>query len=148
MVAHNGDRCDHAIRSEPVLSELSFSASVIACSIEEHVMFMSSALFGDQEIWSVQHRGGDCGDTDLVVKGLPPDNLKDLSARCFAAQESARSDSIGVDYVADIPMLLAKSIAGFKCDEINPETDAAFRALHQEPTGLLARATRPRWKFW
>ncbi|HEY6271879.1 MAG TPA: hypothetical protein VIX19_07790, partial [Terriglobales bacterium] len=100
------------------------------------------------EIWSVQHRGGDYGVNDLVVKGVPPGNFEDLRARCFAAQESARSDSIGVDYVADIPMLLAKSIIGFKYDEIKPEIEARFRALRQEPTGLLAKATRPRWKFW
>jgi hypothetical protein len=142
-------RCDHAIRSEAILPELSSTASVIACSIEEHVMFMSSALWRrGQEIWSVQHRGGDYGNTDLVIKGLPPDNFEDLRAHCFAAQESARDDSIGVDYVADIPMLLAKSIVGFKYDEINPETEARFRALRQEPTGLLARAMRSRWKFW
>ncbi len=34
-------QCDHAIRSEAVLRELSSMASAIACSIEKHVMFMS-----------------------------------------------------------------------------------------------------------
>jgi hypothetical protein len=142
--------CDHAIRSEPILSSLSAKTSVVACSIEEHVMFMSAALWRNgREIWSVQHRGGDYGDTDLVIKGSPPDSFEELRSRCFAAQESARGDEVGVDYVADIPLELARSIVGFKHDEANPEIDdARFRALRQEPTGLLAKATRPRWKFW
>jgi len=139
--------CDHAICSEPVLSGLSTKASIVACSIEEHVMFMSAALWRHGEaIWSVQHRGGDYGDTDLVVEGALPENFAELRARCFAAQESAGGN--GVDYVADIPLLLAKSIVGFKHDETNTEIDENFRALRQEPTGLLARATRPKWKFW
>jgi len=140
--------CEHAICSERVLSELSSKASVVACSIEEHVMFMSAALWcGGKEVWSVQHRGGDYGDTDLVVKGVLPENFEEVRAGCFAAQE-AGGDSIGVDYVADIPLLLAKSMVGYKHDETNTEIDENFQALRQEPTGLLASATRPKWKFW
>lgn len=141
--------CDHAIRSERILSELSSKASIVACSIEEHVMFMAAALWREgNEIWSVQHRGGDYSDTDLVVKGALPENFEEVRARCLEAQESAHGDSIGVDYVADIPLLLAKSMVGFKHDETNTQIDENFRALRQEPTGLLARATRPKWKFW
>jgi hypothetical protein len=142
--------CDHAIRSNPILSKLSARTSVIACSIEEHVMFMSAALWRDsREIWSVQHRGGDYGDTDLIVKGALPDTFDDVRARCFAAQESASATGVGVDYVADIPLELARSIVGFRHDEINPGIgDKSFRALRAEPTGLLAKAARPSWKFW
>jgi hypothetical protein len=145
-------RCDHAIRSDAILSHLSARTSVVACSIEEHVMFMSAALWRDgREVWSVQHRGGDYGVTDLVVKGSPPEAFEGLRDRCFAAQEqeSARDADIGVDYVADIPLELARSIVGFKHDEINPGIDdTSFRALRLEPGGRLAKAARPWWKFW
>jgi hypothetical protein len=65
--------CEHPIISERVLRDLSAGTSVIACSIEEHVMFQSSALWRDgREIWRVLHRGGDHGAMDLVVSGQPP----------------------------------------------------------------------------
>jgi hypothetical protein len=141
--------CDHAIRSEPILSELSARSSVMACSIEEHVMFMSAALWrGGREVWSVQHRGGDYGETDLVVKGSPPDTFESLRARCFAAQESASAADIRVDYVADIPLELARSFVGFRHDMANPEIDGRFHALQLQPDGRLAKAARPWWKFW
>jgi hypothetical protein len=138
---------DHAICSEPFLSELSTAASVVACSIEEHVMFASAAFWRDgREVWSVQHQG-DKAVTDLVVKGVPPSNFEDLRARCFAAQESAEPDD--VDYVFDIPLDLAKSIVGFRHDQINPEIDdTSFRALAKGPVGLLAKVMKPKWKFW
>lgn len=42
-----------------------------------------------------------------------------------------------------------RSIVGFRHDEINPGIDdASFRALRPEPTGRLAKAARPKWKFW
>jgi hypothetical protein len=113
-------------------------------------MFMSAALWRDgKEIWSVEHRGGDYGDTDLVVKGVPPDGFVEVRARCFAAQESASDASVGVDYVADIPLELARSIVGFRHDEVNPEIDdASFQSLRPEPSGPLAKAARPRRRIW
>jgi hypothetical protein len=143
-------RCDHAIRSDRTLSKLSITNTVVACSIEEHVMFISASLWRDgNELWSVTHRGGDFGDTDLVVKGAPPDNFEDVRARCFSAQEQGRHDILRVDYVADIPLILAESITGFRHDTSNPEIVASgFRALQQESTGLLGPSTKPKWKFW
>jgi hypothetical protein len=110
-------------------------------------MFASAAFWRDgREVWSVQHQG-DKAVTDLVVKGVPPSNFEDVRARCFAAQELAEPDD--VDYVFDIPLDLAKSIVGFRHDQINPEIDdTSFRALAKGPVGLLAKVMKPKWKFW
>ena len=151
-----GKQCDHPILSNEVLSVLSAERSVIACSIEEHVMHMSAALWHDgRETWSMQHRGGDYGIMDLVVKGAPPDSFGDLRAHYFTLQEEAGGDSADVDHIADIPLRLAQSFVGFKHDEFNRTIDDGFRELRQEPAGLLAqagkaagKATRTRRKFW
>jgi len=143
-------RCDHAILSDRVLSELSAECSIVACSIEEHVMDMSASFWRDgREIWNVHHRGGDYGVMDLVVRGSLPEAFDDLRARTFARQAAAGGDDLGVDYIAGITLDLARSIVGFQHDEINPGIDnAGFRALRQEATGLLAGARRGWWKFW
>jgi hypothetical protein len=144
--------CDHLILSQPVLSELSRAASVVACSIEEHVMFQSAALWrGGKQIWRVQHRGGEGDINDLMVDGVPPDNFEDVRAHYFAAQEqeSAQRGGPRVDHVAEIPLVLAKSIVGFKHDEINLDSDdMSFRELREELNGLLTKGRRPKWRFW
>src|SRR5262249_47054356 len=94
--------CEHAICSSPILSKLSAGTSVVACSIEEHVMFASAVLWRDgEEIWSVQHYGGDGGVFDLVVKGSLPDTFQNLRAHYFATQESADDADMNVDYIFD-----------------------------------------------
>jgi hypothetical protein len=71
-------------------------------------MFMSAALWRDgREIWSVQHRGGDYGVDDLVVKGSLPHHFGDVRAQCFAAQVPADAVDDNVDHVADIPLARA-----------------------------------------
>jgi len=142
--------CDHAIRSDRVLAALSSQTSVVACSVEEHVMFMSAESWrGSEQVWDVKHRGGDFGDSDLVVIGAPPDPFEDLRFRCLSAQESAIRSGLSVDHVADIPLELARSIVGFRHDVTNPGIDErTFQALRADPAGLLAQAARPWWKFW
>jgi hypothetical protein len=136
--------------SSRLLSEISAKTSVVACSIEEHVMYFSTSFWRySQEIWQVQHRGGDFGIMDLAVKGSLPETFGDLRARYLARQAAAGGDNSSVDHVADIPLELARSITGFKHDEINPGIDdTGFRALRIQPHGALAQAMKPRWKFW
>jgi hypothetical protein len=139
-------RCDHLILSDGLSAE----CSIVACSIEEHVAYMSTSFWRNRrEIWNVHHRGGDHGVMDLVVRGSLPAAFDDLRARAFARQAAAGGQDAGVDYVAGIPQDLARSIVGFQYDEINPGIDnAGFRALRQEATGPLADARRGWWKFW
>jgi hypothetical protein len=141
--------CDHAILSSRVLSKISAGGSAIACSIEEHVMYQSAAMWRDgREIWSVKHRGGDYGVLDLVVSGAPTEPFEELRTYYFSEQMAAGGASADVDHIAEIPLELARSITGFKHDAINPDIDDRFRELRGQPGGLLAEAARPRWKFW
>ena len=142
-------RCDHVILSDRFLREVSAGSTIVACSIEEHVMYQSAAFWdGGREIWSVQHRGGDCEIMDLVVKGSPPDTLRELHARHLAEQEAEGGADADVDYIAEIPLELARSITGFKHDAITPGIDGCFRELRMEAKGFLAGTAKPGWKFW
>jgi hypothetical protein len=141
--------CDHAILSARVLSEISAKGSAIACSIEEHVMYQSAAMWCDgREIWGVKHRGGDYGIMDLVVNGSPPEPFEELRTRYMSEQMAEGGAEADADLIAEIPLDLARSITGFKHDEVNPAIDGYFRELRGHATGLLAEAARRRWKFW
>ena len=114
-------------------------------------MFVSTAQWrAGEQVWSVQHRGGDYGVDDLVIEGTPPEPFEEIRARCFAAQQAARHDKIAVDYVFDIPVELGRSIVGFRHDQADAHTDANFRELHIGPDSRLTRAAArpPWWKFW
>jgi hypothetical protein len=114
-------------------------------------MFVSTAQWrAGEQVWSVQHRGGDYGVDDLVIEGTPPEPFEEIRARCFAAQQAAKHDKIGVDYVFDIPVELGRSIVGFRHDQADAHTDGNFRELHIGPDSRLTRAAArpPWWKFW
>jgi hypothetical protein len=71
--------CDHKLISDVIVQQISSNCSVIACSIEEHVMFSSAAQWSDgQKEWAIQHRGGDYGPTDLSFEGDPPPLFSEL----------------------------------------------------------------------
>jgi hypothetical protein len=125
-------RCDHPILSDRVLSELSVGTQVVACSIEEHVMYQMAVLWSDgRETCRVQHRGGDHGIMDLVVNGSPPKIFDNLRSEHSARQLAAGGANANVDHIADIPLELARSMVGFKHDEVNAATDGLdFWELH------------------
>jgi len=146
-------RCDHPIQSAPVLSALSAGAGIVACAIEEHVMYSSAAYWREgREIWSVQHEG----DRDVLhikVTGMTPENFEDLRARKFAEQaeddRTRAKGEYGVDYIFDIPLELARTIAGFRHDLDTPGIDHdGFRELRQQAGAGLLSSARPWWKFW
>ena len=141
---------EHPFLSDQILSKLSATTFVMACSIEEHVMYMSAALWrNSREIWSLQHRGGDYGIMDLVIKGSPPEAFDNLRAHHLARQTEAGGANADVDHIADIPLELARSIVGFKHDQINPGIDDGdFRELRQDSSDLLVETKKPKWKFW
>jgi len=108
----------------------------------------ASAWSNGREVWSMQHDGNDAAVMDLAVQGSPPESFNALRERCVA-QQAADGGKDNVDYVFEIPLELAKSIVGFKHDEITSEIDSeSFWALRQGTTGLLTAARKPWWKIW
>ena len=110
------NRCDDPMVLDEVLSSISAGSTVIAASIEEHVMFCFATCWSEgQEIWRVQHEA-EKGITDLQVSGAPPAELEDIRQRAFIRQ-MVEGDDADVDYIFDVPLHLAQSFVGFKHDE-------------------------------
>lgn len=141
--------CDHQIISDRVLAAASSGCSLVACSIEEHVMFCSSACWENgKTVWRVGHRA-ETALFDLSVSGEPPAAFDEIRGTCAARQEAEGGERAGVDWFFDIPLQLARHVVGFKHDEQTPGVEAgSFEVLRVGGGGLISPAARPWWRFW
>jgi hypothetical protein len=108
---------------EPRFTDLSRGGSAVACAIEEHVMFQEARGYRDgTEVWRVTH---DCdkegGLYHLEVTGDPPNELEAIRREAIANQDAEGGQQADVDFLADVPLDLAKAICGFKHDDEWPE---------------------------
>jgi hypothetical protein len=129
------DGAEHALLRSDSLTQLSANCSLIACTIEEHVMASSAEAWeSGRKLWVVSHQGDESVD-HLQTEGDLPPAFGEIERHYRAAQ--ARAD--GVDYVFEIPLVLAKGIAAFKHDETE---DAEFSELEAK------RAAAPAKRWW
>jgi len=99
------------------LAKLSVDHDVLVCLVEEHVMASSSALWSDGScIWSLSHEGED-GPCGLSIEGDAPECLASIRTEMEELQKAEGGDNAGVDYLFEIPLLVAKALVGFKHDE-------------------------------
>ena len=136
---------DHALVDDSSLERLSANTDVIACSIEEHVMCSSAALWsGGSRIWSVMHDAQRAIDHLDAAGQLPPffPEVRDQGLAQQAAEGGAGAD---VDLVFDVPLETARRITGFRHDAGGEP--ARFDVLEPVPGSILNRS-RARWKFW
>ncbi|HMI20214.1 MAG TPA: hypothetical protein VK533_11765 [Sphingomonas sp.] len=104
----------------------------VACEIREVVMNSEARGYeGASEKWRV---GYDCekGRYALEIAGDPPSQLETIRAEAQAQQEAEGGEDAGVDYMFDIPALLAKSICGYMLGEVEPD---GFRYSELQPIG-------------
>jgi hypothetical protein len=121
------DRVDHPLLR--ACERLSRDCSLLACVIEEHEM-MSAAAFWQNgaRLWEVAHKA-ERSLYDLRTEGtLPPQfGTIDLLHRARQFRDSATD----VDYLFDVPLVLAASITSFKHDESRPG-DEDFEELQSK----------------
>jgi hypothetical protein len=112
-----------------VFALLSKNASLIACHANETVMnSYASAWVNGVEQWSVLH-DAQKGSTHLETTGDPPDQMKSIQERLFAAQEA----SDGVDHIFDIPIELFTLLGGMRYDhDIKGGEPAPWQVLRRE----------------
>lgn len=103
------------------LGESSKSRDVLVCHIEEHVMSSSAEYWSQgRRLWLIEHVGED-GPVGLDVEGSPPDSLKRIRREMEREQREAGGEDADVDYLFEIPLLVAKELTGFKHDEDDSE---------------------------
>jgi hypothetical protein len=99
------------------LKHLSKLGDVIACFVEEHVMCSSAAFWSARrQVWSVVHRA-EKGMRHLQMSGTLPDSAVEIVKATEAKLVAAGGNESEVDHYFDVPILLAKGVAGFRHDE-------------------------------
>lgn len=137
LVAAGG--CDHRIAAPADMATLSKGCRAIACAVEEHVNFASAELWEDgRRVWHVRHEGIEDPE-DIAFEGQVPARFQALLAT-VEPEDGVNPDG---HFHMDIPLILAKEVAGFRHDEVAPEFDAV---PFEELSDLRVRSSR--WKFW
>jgi hypothetical protein len=116
---------------DKALQRLSSLGEVIACFVEEHVMCSFAACWrGGQRVWSVYHDSGGSSIFHLDIKGEPPPQFAEIRDRLRSEQEAAGGKKVEVDHIFDVPVELARSVAGYRHDQDIPELgELAFEVL-------------------
>jgi hypothetical protein len=128
---------------EAELRRLSARCDIIKCLVEEHVMASSSELWsGGFRKWLLSHEGEN-GPKGLAVEGEPPACFLGIRQEMEAKQDAEGGDKANVDYMFEIPLLVAEKFVGFKHDErCDLMAEPAFSVLSRSDTkgpGLFSR---------
>jgi hypothetical protein len=123
------------------LARLSKGAEVVACFVEEHVMFSGVALWRDgSKIWSVEHDAQE-GIHHLTVVGALPPEMSPIIEEAKSSQNAEDQGDAEVDFIFDIPVDIAQRIAGFRYDRSDVDgVELTFDVLTAVP-----RAPRTGW---
>ncbi len=128
---------DHRfVTSEEVPARLSRGCEVVACRVEEHVMF--SACLGWKDgamLWQVAHDPEE-DPHHLDVEGTPPAAFGALAARMRAKQEEEdrQTGQMPVDFIWEIPVELANSLCRYRHDEYADWGKPEFAVLAEAKT--------------
>ena len=118
IIWHNQYGCSYLKPKD--LALLSLDQDIILCLVEEHVMASSAERWSKgKRQWWISHEG-DNGPKGLDADGHPPESYPAIRKEMEATQRAKGGDNAGVDYMFEIPLAVAKSLVGFKHDEICP----------------------------
>jgi hypothetical protein len=132
-------RCDHRIANAASMAALSKGCKAIACAVEEHVNFASTELWEDgARVWHVEHQGDEDSE-NITSEGQLPQRFHEL----LATVEPEDSENLDGHFHMDIPLILAKEVAGFRHDESSPEFDGV---PFEELADLQTKSSW--WKPW
>jgi hypothetical protein len=132
--------CDHKFIKPKSLALVSKNCDVVACSIEEHVMFSSAEQWTNgTRVWRAEHIGEN-GGMHLDTAGALPRDFQTIVEAQSALQRANDKQKAEVHHYIDIPLIAARNIVGFKHDE--PEFErGSFEVLE-------SREKKAWWKPW
>lgn len=146
------NECDHQFVQPKSLASLSKTGDVIACSIEEHVMWSTAELWRNgAQVWRIEH-DAQKSMCHISPSGLLPDGFPAIETEFVEKQKQAGGEMSDTDYIFEIPLQTAKSIVGFKHDGSGPE-DGGFVVFENTSPKAAAVSTpdgekKPWWKPW
>lgn len=109
------ERIEITSKHDDLLRKLSIGDWVIACFIEEHVMYSAAVEWKDGvKIWTVTHPSPR---NDTVTTGQLPPQYETISQALIKKQKTLGN----CDYLFDLPVELAESITGFRHDRAKIE---------------------------
>lgn len=114
---------------------------LLFCLVEEHCMANSAELWSEgSQKWWISH-GGEDGPKGLDFSGNLPDVFQKVKAEMEEMQGKEGGDQADVDYLFEIPLLVARSLTGFKHDEAWHIVGNEFRIMTKEvrPRGVFSR---------
>lgn len=115
---------------------------LLYCLVEEHCVASSSELWSNgSRKWWISHEGID-GPKGLDFSGDPPANFPQIKSELEAEQEKEGGTEADVDYIFEIPLLVAKAMTGFKHDEVCPHViNDEFKIMTRKTSkgGFLSR---------
>lgn len=127
------------------LAALSAGAELVACQVEEHVMFASAEGWrAGERTWRVVHDAQQ-GQRHLQAEGELPAAYAGIAAEHRALAAAAPTSK--VDHLFEVPLKLAQRLTGFKHDEGGPGGDGVWSALSDGPVRAV-KADKPWWKRW
>jgi hypothetical protein len=107
---------DFNYASPEKVARLSSGCRVIACLIEEHVMFSAAACFEDaNNVWSIVH-DSERGIYALETTGYLPAEFAAARDQLSKEQDDNGGDKSDVDFIFDVPLDTAAAICGYKHD--------------------------------
>ena len=146
------NQCKHTFVRPKVLESLSDHGEVIACSIEEHVMWSTAELWRNgAQVWRIEH-DAQRNISHISTSGLLPDGYSAIERKFTEQQKQSDGKTSGTDYIFEIPLQMARSIVGFKHDEAGPENES-FK-IFKGGTSLALKdpntdqRAKPWWKLW
>ena len=112
------------------LQQLSSNCEIATCFVEEHVMCSyATAWKNGHRCWSIFHNGQH-QPNNLETSGVLPPEFNSILSSMQTKQSEADSGREGVDYIFEVPVELAKNIAGYRHDrEIPGLADKPFAVL-------------------
>jgi hypothetical protein len=146
------NQCEHKFVKPKLLTSLSSLGDVIACSIEEHVMWSVAELWRNGAwVWCIEH-DAQKSTSHLSTSGLLPDGYAAIEQEFAGQQKHSGGEKSDTNYFFEIPLQMARSIVGFKHDEAGLE-DRSFKVFKEGKASPFAgpiadQRTKPWWKLW
>ena len=150
FLVFRSDHCEPPTFNGSALKGLSKDCELIHSSVEEHVMFCSTAYWKHgQKVFEIVH-DAQKSIYDLQASGETPTTLVNIRTKFFSDQEAEGGEKANVDLIFEIPLQIGVEFTGFRHDHDYPRDEAnPFQVLVADASDAPSSSARkPWWRLW